>query len=284
MVWRWVRHASARHEDAWRERLSVLGPDLVIHGRPGLAMIRLEAYSHSASLLRRVAREFGGQVTRIDCARLVAEGNAPRRPLRLARDLAVIDTNGRWPPDQPTPRVLLRIASAMAFGTGEHATTTACLRFLRDEAATLGPGWTMLDVGTGSGILAIAAEKFGAAAVTAFDNDPRAVAAAQGNARRNRCTRVTLRTADIFRWSPGRAAYPVVMANVFSEILRAAAPKLRRATAPSGCLVLSGILRGQEEETLGTFLQADLTLEKTCRRGKWVTLKLRARSRAPGRA
>lgn len=282
-VWRWVRHASARHEDAWRERLTCLGSGLVIYARPGVGMIRLEAYNDSAAPLRRVAREFGGQVARINCKRLVAQANTPRRPLRLARDLAVMDANGRWPQDHPTPRVLLRIGSAMAFGTGEHATTANCLRFLRDEAAGLDAGWTLLDIGTGSGILAIAAEKFGAAAAEAFDNDPRAVAAAQANARRNRCSRVSIRTDDIFRWNPGRERHPVVMANVFSEILRAAAPRIRRATAAGGCLVLSGILRTQEAETLQTFVDLGLSLEKAARRGKWVTLKLRAPGRASNR-
>jgi ribosomal protein L11 methyltransferase len=275
-IWRWVRHASAIHEDAWRERLAFLGgANLVVHTRPGTKMIRLEAYNASPAPLRRVARDFGGKVDRLDAEKLVARANAPRKPLRLARDLAVIDAHGTWPTKDKKPRILLRIGGAMAFGTGEHATTAACLRFVRDEAARLGEGWSMLDIGAGTGILTIAAEKLGAACVIAFDYDPRAIKAAEANANRNRCRRVKFSWADLLVWKPGKTRYPLVVANVFSEILRAAAPQITDAVKPGGCLVLSGILRGQEKETHATFAARKLRLEKTSRRGKWVTLQLR---------
>lgn len=275
-IWRWVRHASANHEDAWRERLAFLGgANLVVHARPGTKMIRLEAYDTSSVPLRRLAREFGGKVDRLDAEKIVARANAPRAPLRLDREFAVMDAHGTWPAKDKKPRTLLRIGGAMAFGTGEHATTAACLRFVRDEAGRLGAGWPMLDIGTGTGILAIAAEKFGAGRVAAFDYDPRAVQAAQANTQRNRCRRVKITRADLLAWKPGRTRYPLVVANVFSEILRAAAPQIVEAVAPGGCLILSGILRVQEKETLATFVTRKLQLEKTSRRGKWVTLQLR---------
>lgn len=276
-VWCWTRHASACHEDAWRERLAFLGAQsLVIHARPGTRMIRIEAYHDRAAPLRRAARAFGGKVARLDAARIVREAAAPRQPLRLGRDLAVLDEHGRWPADEPAPAVLLRISGAMAFGTGEHATTAACLRHLRTEAERQDGPWTLLDIGTGSGILAIAAEKFGARKVTAFDNDPRAVRAAAANLRRNRCRRVALACRDLLRWSPGRTRWPVVTANVFSSILQAAAPAIIRAVAAGGCLVISGILRTQEKETVAVFTSAGLRVEQTSRRGKWVTVRLRA--------
>ena len=273
-VKRWVRHASAGHEDAWRERLAFLGTGLVIHSRPGTKLMRLEAYA-PGKILRGLCQEFGGRLERIDTVMIATRANAPRRPLRIAGDLAVIDAHGTWPASKSKPRILLRIAGAMAFGTGEHATTSACLRFLRAEAATLEPGWTALDIGTGSGILSIAAEKLGAAHVDAFDYDPRAVKAAEANIRRNRCRRVRLAKRDLLRWRPKRR-YPLVLANVFSEVLCQAAPQIIDAVASGGSLLLSGILRDREKETLATFLPRGLRLEKTTRRGKWVTLLLRA--------
>ena len=271
---RWVRHVSSAHEDAWRERLAFLGPGLVVHSRPGTKLLRLEVYAPNGTL-RRLCREFGGKVERIDAVKIAAQANAPRRPLRLARDLAVIDAHGTWPASKPKPRILIRIAGAMAFGTGEHATTSACLRFLRAEAARLEPGWTALDIGTGSGILAIAAEKLGARSVDAFDYDERAVRAAEANVRRNRCRRVELSRKDLLRWKP-RRRHPLVMANVFSEILRQAAPQITAAVHPGGCLILSGILRQQEHEVLATFQACGFRVERAARRGKWVTLHLRA--------
>jgi len=272
-VRRWVRHASSTHEDAWRERLASLGTGLVVHGRPGTKVIRLEAYATDA-VLRRLQQDFGGKVERIDATAIAQRANAPRRPLKLASDFAVIDAHGRWPAAQPQPRILLRIAGAMAFGTGEHATTATCLRFLRSEAAQLDPGWTALDIGTGSGILAIAAEKLGATRVEAFDYDPRALPATRANVRRNHCRGITIVRRDLLQWRPTRR-YPLVMANVFSEILRAAAPQISATLRPGAALILSGILRPQEKEVLRTFTARGLQVEKTTRRGKWVTLLLR---------
>jgi ribosomal protein L11 methyltransferase len=271
---RWVRHVSAAHEDAWRERLAFVGTGLVVHSRPGTKLMRLEAYAPE-KVLRALNEEFGGKLERIDTVKIATRANAPRRPLRLTPDLAILDAHGSWPAGRPKPRILLRIAGAMAFGTGEHATTAACLRFLHREAAQAGENWTMLDIGSGSGILAIAAEKLGASKVEAFDYDERAVKAAQANIRRNRCLRIKLTKKNLLQWKP-RQRYPVVVANVFSEILRLAAPQITAAVSRGGCLILSGILRPQEQETLGTFKTLGFQLEAVSRRGKWVTLQLRA--------
>lgn len=272
-VTRWVRRAPAASEAEWRERLSFLGTFLVVHTQPG-KLLRLEAYA-PRSILLRLQRDLGGKLERIDTVKIATRANAPRRPLRIARDLAVIDAHGTWPAAQPKPRILLRIAGAMAFGTGEHATTAACLRFLHHEVQQTDQKWTLLDIGTGSAILAIAAEKLGAAQVDAFDYDDRAVKAAQANIRRNRCRRITMAKRNLLRWKP-RKRHPLVMANIFSEILRMAASQIVAAVSPGGCLVLSGILRPQERETLATFRGLGLRLEAVSRRGKWVTILMRS--------
>jgi ribosomal protein L11 methyltransferase len=277
-TWRWVRKARCEREEAWREALSFLSPDsLVIHGRPGKKTIRIEAYGRNAARLRTIADVFGGKVEKFDADKIARQANAPRRPLRVGKILGVIDAHGKWPASSPRPRILLRIGSAMAFGTGEHATTSACLRFLAGEARGLSPGWTCLDLGAGSGILAIAAEKLGASKVCGFDYDPRAVKAARANLKLNRCRRAKITSGNLLSWRPGRGRYQIVMANVFSEVLRAAATKIVRTVAAGGCLVLSGILRTQEKDVLRTFRAFGLKHEATSRRGKWVTLRLRAR-------
>ncbi len=274
-TWRWIRRVPARDEDDWTARLAFLCSSLAVHARPGARTIRIEAYDSSPTRLRRVQRKFGGQVSRVDAARIVAHACAPRRPLLFTRNLAVIDASAKWPSRHPAPEILLRIGGAMAFGTGEHATTASCLRFLRDEAARLAPGWTGLDIGTGTGILAIAAEKFGASRVEAFDNDPRAVRAAEANARLNKCRRVSFTTTDVLAWRPAPPGFQIVTANIYAEILRSAAPGIARAVVPGGCLVVSGILRDLELGTAQAFTGHRFTIEKSSRRGKWVTLQLR---------
>jgi len=276
-IWRWTRRVPATQEDAWREQISILGMEgLVIHGRPRALIIHLELYDASPVALRELAGALGGRVTAVDAEKITERANIPRRPLSIARDLGVIDTSGRWPSKLPRPAILLEVGSAMAFGTGEHATTASCLRLLQAESENLDAGWSCLDLGTGSGILAMAAEKLGAGSVTAIDYDPRAVRAARANARRNRCRRVQLAEGDLRHWRPGRNRYRIVLANVFSEILRGAAAHIARSVARGGCLLLSGILRSQEQEVLSSFIPLGFVLEKTARRGKWVTLQLRA--------
>lgn len=274
-VWRWTRRIAATDEEAWRERLVRLGPgNIVVHGRPGLKTVCTEAYAQTPAVVRKIAREFGGRLEKLDLRKIATSASTPRKPLRLAADFAVMDAYGCWPGTVSKPRTLLRIGGAMAFGTGEHATTASCLRILRHEAKHLGRGWTALDIGTGTGILAIAAEKFGASRVDAIDNDPRAVRAARANVLLNRCKLVTARRADLFKWNT-RRAYSVVVANVFSEILRENAQRIVNAVQPAGCLVLSGILRIQEEETGASFVAKGLCIEQTRRRGKWSTIVLR---------
>ncbi len=267
-----MRRAPADREAFWRAELDAIAPGLVVHGHPGRPTIQLEVYAPDQEL-RRLQRTHGGRIEKIDPVALVARANAPRRPRQLAGDIGIIDAHGSWPASRRRPRILLRITGAMAFGTGEHATTAACLRFLRDEAARQADAWTVLDIGTGSGILAIAASKLGAARVDAFDYDPRAVKAAASNIRRNRCRRINLSQRDLLQWRSSRL-YHVVIANVFSEILRAAAPQISAALRPGAVLVLSGILRPQEKEVLATFRAHGLSLRKSSRRGKWVTLLL----------
>jgi len=273
-AWRWVRVARAEKESVWRNCLGPAGYDPVIFSRPGARRIRLEVYGRKTELSPLI-RVFGGRLEAVDTLKVAQQANRPRRPLRIGADLAIIDAHDSWPVRRQRPRVLLRIGGAMAFGTGEHATTSACLRFLRGMAAESKPGWTMLDIGTGSGILAIAAEKLGAARVDAFDYDPRAVSAAKTNLKRNRCRKVHVTAKDLRHWKP-RRRYPFVAANVFSEVLRAAAPAITSAVAPHGRLILSGILRSQEKETLGTFAAHHFQVVKVQRRGKWVTALLRA--------
>lgn len=273
--WHWTRRIPAHQEQIWRERLSPFGPaQLVVHTKPFAKTARLEIYDTHPAALRPLAKKHGGRVAKLNLARLSARARLPRKPLRLTKDLAVLDTRGTWPARLPRPPYLLRIGSDLAFGTGEHATTASCLRLLKKETAPLADEWTALDVGTGSGILAIAAEKFGAGHIDAFDYDALALRTAERHGRLNRCRRIRFAEKNLLRWKPTRR-YRVVLANVFSEILREAAPQLTRAVAADGCLILSGIFRVQENDVLPTFRRHGFVPEKIFRRGKWSALLLR---------
>ena len=158
----------------------------------------------------------------------------------------------------------------MAFGTGTHPTTALCLgaidRFLAGR-----PGSAVLDVGTGSGLLAIAARKLGAGRVAANDDDPVAVAVAAENAARNGAEfELTGATAgDI----PG--TFDLVVANILANVLVALAPEIRARTAPGGEVVLAGVLVPQEEEVARAFVAEGLEPLPGERRGEWSMLRFR---------
>jgi ribosomal protein L11 methyltransferase len=165
----------------------------------------------------------------------------------------------------------------MAFGTGHHATTATVLRLLVDFAKArnangISRPWTMLDLGTGSGLLAIAAEKLGAAKAWGCDYDDKAVRVARVNLRRNGTKRVTIDEADVLKWTP-RERYDCVAANLFHDVLEAAFPKIARSLKRDGTLFISGILRTQADSCLASGRKAGLVFDEVITRGKWVTAR-----------
>jgi ribosomal protein L11 methyltransferase len=147
---------------------------------------------------------------------------------------------------QAADAAVVRLDPGLAFGSGTHPTTALCLRWL-DQLSAEGElqGRTVLDFGCGSGILALAALKLGAAAAVGVDNDPQALTATADNGERN--------GVHIAAWLPQdepAATYPVVVANILASALDALADLLAARVAPGGRIALSGILHGQEGELL----------------------------------
>jgi ribosomal protein L11 methyltransferase len=169
--------------------------------------------------------------------------------------------------DVPTPEPLSRviIEPGLAFGTGDHATTELCLRAL-DAFLMVRPGDSVLDVGTGSGILAIAAKRLGAGRVVATDNDARALQEATENAARNdveiECTS-----------TPPEGAFDLVLANILANTLIDLAPELAMRVKPRGQLCLCGLLRSQVDAVERAYARWLLPCDRLVE-GDWVLLKL----------
>jgi len=176
-----------------------------------------------------------------------------------------------WIDATPPPgSVEVVLDPGMAFGTGTHATTSLCLAAI-DEFLARRPGASVVDVGTGSGLLAIAARKLGAGRVAANDNDPVAVAVAAENAARNGA-HLEL-TGDSLEAIAG--SFDLVVANILANVLVDLSPSLVARTAPGGELVLAGILVPQEEEVRLPFLARGLEQLPGERRGEWSLLRFR---------
>ena len=165
----------------------------------------------------------------------------------------------------------LIIPASAAFGTGEHATTAMCLRMLERVTQRWRDDWKMLDAGTGSGILALAAKCFGAKGVIGIDNDPRAIAIAKENARSNRINGIRFAIGDATKLKLD-GKMDLIAANLFSEILIKAIPKWKRQLKANGIMILSGILRSQERDVVRALRRQQIAIKEIRRRGKWVAI------------
>ncbi len=178
----------------------------------------------------------------------------------------------------PPASIPLLIDANVAFGTGRHETTRGCLLALEGLAkAGLRPR-RLLDLGCGSGILALGMAKLWRRPVLAADNDPAAVAVARTNARINGAFRwVRPLVSEGYRHRLLRTAGPfdLIVANILAEPLAAMAAELRAHLAPNGRAVLSGLLIGQERLVLNPHRAQGLRLLRRLRLGEWSTLILR---------
>ncbi|SRR5258708_26315591 len=173
--------------------------------------------------------------------------------------------------------VILTLDPGMAFGTGLHPTTRMCLEQI--ELRTQ-PGMRVLDVGTGSGILAVAAAKLGASSVYAIDNSSVAVESAIANAAMNDLSehiQVVLGVLDETEAARMAGQYDLVVANIIAHIIGSIAPQLAQTLAPSGILIVSGIIEARLHDAEDPLLAAGLEQVEKVMIDDWIALILRKR-------
>ncbi len=279
-MWLWTKTAPAEEETKWQE-LTATMPGAVISAEFNASKIRIDVYTENAEEALVLQACYGGcteQLTDIDWVAATAPENTP--PL-LIRDKIVISASEQ--PEIITAlqtkyprRIVLTFPAEMAFGTGNHATTSTCLRLLCDEVKGRTSPWTLTDIGCGTGVLALAGLRLGAQSAISFDFDPKAVEVAERNIVRNGgANNLRLFQADIFEWEPSpNDKADIVLANLFSTVLQKAFPRILPAMKPNGILIISGILNSQAEETLAAAESHGLRVLKVVSRGKWTTAKL----------
>jgi len=184
-------------------------------------------------------------------------------PVEVTADFWIVPT---WHEVPAAARRHIRLDPGLAFGTGTHATTRMCLRWMALARQSGHAGWPrVLDYGCGSGILAICAALHGAAEVDAVDIDPAAVRATQDNAQANQ----VLVQAGLPDAAVG--AYDLVLANILSTPLKLLAPLLCAHVAPGGALVLAGILERQADEVAAAYAP-EISLQVSDSLDGWVLL------------
>jgi ribosomal protein L11 methyltransferase len=186
------------------------------------------------------------------------------KPMRFGRRLWIYPWNIE-PPAGDDDAVIVRLDPGLAFGTGTHPTTALCLEWL--DAADLS-GKTVIDYGCGSGVLAIAALKLGAARVIGVDNDAQALAASRDNAHRNGVAdKLDLYLPEHFP----QIQTDLLVANILAGPLAELAPQFAQCLKSGGALALSGILQGQQDDLLAHYAQWFDALAATARED-WVRI------------
>jgi ribosomal protein L11 methyltransferase len=201
---------------------------------------------------------------------------------RIGRRTVIVPA---WEEYAPTPgEIVIRLEPGMAFGTGLHATTRLCLKALEDQIT---PGWAVLDVGTGSGVLAIAAAKLGARSVLALDADPAAVIVARENAAMNAVAdQVSVRHGTL----PGGHAMPrhfatgegltlleagqfdLILINILAPVIIGVASDLAARLVPMGRVIAAGLIESQEQDVIDAFRSEGLWPVGRSQEEEWVTL------------
>jgi ribosomal protein L11 methyltransferase len=264
---RWLR----AHETILQARS---GGRLAIISRPGRKRRQLEIPCASRNDSRKLVEQFGGRTEKLPrnwlqrFARLLQS-----KPIKVGKRLVI---TGRV--DFQTPKAfvlrkprLLVIPASTAFGTGEHATTAMSLRLLERLTREWKNSWSLADLGTGSGILALAAKRFGAGRVVGIDVDPKAISVAKANARSNKIDNVDFKLTDLRKWKSW-VGTDIVAANLYSELLIEILPKLKRGR----WLILSGVLRMHEDKFFHALRRNKIEVVKINRRGKWIAVLAKA--------
>jgi ribosomal protein L11 methyltransferase len=274
-VYLWCRTAKTHWVEAHRDLLQAHAHgQLVLVQRPGRKHLKLEIACARRREASALVKKFGGRIEALPRNWLKQFARADSKPIKIGKRLVISNAGmtliSRLSRHKDRSHII--IPASLAFGTGEHATTAMSLRLLERLTRDWKPGWSFADLGTGSGILALAAKCFGAGQVTGLDNDPAAISVARSNAQLNKIRDVSFQLGDVHRWQPAQKT-DVITANLYSDLLLEILPKLRDGR----WLILSGILCGQQGELVFALERNHFDVISMKRRGKWMAFLVRGR-------
>ncbi|MCA0986099.1 50S ribosomal protein L11 methyltransferase [Guptibacillus algicola] len=187
------------------------------------------------------------------------------KPVKISEKITITPTWEDYTPVN-TDEIIIELDPGMAFGTGTHPTTVMCVQALE---RIIEPGQKVIDVGTGSGVLSIAAASLGADTVEALDLDEIAVKSAYLNAKLNKIhNKIDVRQNNLLENVEG--TYDVVVANLLSEIIVRFTDDVARVLKPGGAFITSGIITAKKQEVKQSIVDQGLIIEETLQMEDWV--------------
>jgi len=270
-----------RHLDQLSGLLWDLGTQGIEERYPRAIEVRIKAYFDLTLDIRSLARTLESQcrqanlgIRALSCKveneqDWFKKWRKALKPFTVGRKFYILPFRDRKQP-VPKGRLPIWLEPGMAFGTGTHETTQLCLEAIEDH---LTPGMSFLDVGTGSGILALGAVKLGAGRTVACDSDSVAIQIAKSNAIVNRCaSRLRLISGEIHEVR-GRP-FDLIAANLTLEIVEELLARMERRLGPGGKLILSGLLSRQISHLRPYLRKNAFSMEDRRRKGEWACLVL----------
>lgn len=244
--------------------------------------VRITAYFDAASNIQALTQRFRFQCESLSlplhsiCSKTEMEKDWFRKWREQLKSFAVGQRFHLVPYQEPTDpipkeRVPIWLEPGMAFGTGTHETTQLCLEAIEQY---LVPKRALLDIGTGSGILAIGATKLGARRVVACDVDPVAIRIARANATINRCaSKIRFVLGEVTQI--GHSRFDFLVANLTLEIIEESLLQMQKRLRPGGWLILSGLLNRQFSRLNSRLRETSLVFHERKNKGEWICLVLR---------
>lgn len=253
--------------------IDAISPErLAVVYRPGFKKILLEIACESRREATQLRVRNGGEIRRLHKGWLATFARTQeRKPLRIGKRLVIFDSQKSRRNFAANGIESLIIPSGTAFGTGDHPTTAMTLRLLEGETRKMKERWALADLGTGSGILGLAAHRLGARHVEAIDLDPVAISTAKKNARLNGVRGIEFSILDVHQWRPD-AKLDVITANLFSQLLINLLPRVRKSLKAGGFFIFSGVMRGEELALKKAIEKNKLQVGHIRRKGKWIAL------------